>query len=277
MVPHANGRWNGLRRKEARELVQAVTTNVGRSPITQPGYRRGQKPANAGRRFPPQALTEAEVMAILEQCDGDGRGHARDRALIVTLWRGGLRISEALDLEPHDVDLALGTVTVLHGKGDQWRIVGLDRQATDVIGFWMQLRERMLGLDRPDAPVHDGHRLFCTISNDPRPGRPLRDSCFRETLKLYGRKAGIRRRVHPHGLRHTHATELALENFPLHIIQEQLGHKDLATTARYIARLAPMARIRLLQERTWGQGELTQAQELMALSSHSHHRLPHAA
>lgn len=249
-----------------------LSSNVGRSPITQPGYRKGMKPANAGRKFPPQPLTEAEVMAILEHgCWSNGSAHARDRALIAVLWRGGLRIAEALTLEPQDLNLDVGTITVLHGKGDKWRIVGIDPQAIGMIRDWLDVRARLLGLANP--LTQDGRRVFCTISRDPEPGRPLRDSCFRETLKLYARKAGIARRVHPHGLRHTHATELALENVPLHIIQEQLGHNDLATTARYIARLAPMARVRLLQKRRWGDGRpdgVSQAQELLLLSQHQH-------
>lgn len=248
-----------------------LSSNAGRSPITRPGYRKGIKPANAGRKFPPQALTEVEVLAILEHgCWSNGRAHARDRALIAVLWRGGLRIAEALALEPQDLNLDVGTISVLHGKGDQWRIVGIDPQAIALIRHWLTVRQTMLGL--ADPLTQDGRRVFCTISRDPEPGRPLRDSCFRETLKLYARKAGIARRVHPHGFRHTHATELALENVPLHIIQEQLGHHDLATTARYIARLAPMARVRLLQERRWGDARegVSQAQELLRLSSHQH-------
>lgn len=248
-----------------------LSSNVGRSPVTRPGYGKGRKPANAGRKFPPQPLTEAEVMAILEHgCWSHGRAHCRDRALIAVLWRAGLRIAEALALEPQDLNLDVGTITVLHGKGDQWRIVGIDPQAIGLIRDWLDVRAHMLGLD--DGLRQDGRTVFCTISRDPVPGRPLRASCFRETLKLYARKAGIRRRVHPHGLRHTHATELALENVPLHIIQEQLGHHDLATTARYIARMAPMARVRLLQQRRWGDARdgVSQAQELLSLSQHQH-------
>jgi integrase/recombinase XerD len=53
------------------------------------------------------------------------------------------------------------------------------------------------------------------------------------------RRAGIEKRVHPHGLRHTHAAELALEGQPMNLIQAQLGHSSLATTSRYLAHIAP--------------------------------------
>jgi integrase len=65
------------------------------------------------------------------------------------------------------------------------------------------------------------------------------------------RKAGIEKRVHPHGLRHTHAYELMMEGVPVPIIQQQLGHSSLATTDRYVGHLAPIDLIARMQEREW--------------------------
>ena len=76
-------------------------------------------PANKGRRFPAELLSPEEVLALLRACSSRARTGIRNRALIAVLYRGGLRISEALALRPKDVDQAAGTVTVLHGKGDQ--------------------------------------------------------------------------------------------------------------------------------------------------------------
>jgi len=64
-------------------------------------------------------------------------------------------------------------------------------------------------------------------------------------------KAGIEKRVHPHGLRHAHAAELAAEGLPPNLIQLQLGHSSLATTDRYLRHIAPAELVRAMQSRTW--------------------------
>ena len=73
----------------------------------------------------------------------------------------------------------------------------------------------------------------------------------RSLIQRLARKAGIEKRVHAHGLRHTHAFELANENTPLHVIQQQLGHSSLTTTDRYIRHLAPREVVEAMQGRKW--------------------------
>jgi len=213
-----------------------------RSAITLPGYRLGMKPANAGQKYPAEVLSRDEVAQLLAACSRRGPTGLRNRALIVVMWRAGLRLGEALALRVKDVDLDAGTIAVLHGKGDKRRIVGLDPQAGAVVEAWAD-RRRELGIGAT-AP------LFCTISGDTR-GGPLSGAYVREALKLLARKAGIEKRVHPHGLRHTHASELAREGVPVHVIRRQLGHYSLETTARYIDHLTPMDVIEAMQEREW--------------------------
>ncbi len=65
------------------------------------------------------------------------------------------------------------------------------------------------------------------------------------------RRAGIDKRVHPHGLRHTRAAELAFEGVPMNVVQAQLGHSSLATTSRYLAHIAPAELVKAMQARTW--------------------------
>src|ERR1043165_4660582 len=79
-----------------------------------------RKPA---RRLPPEVLTESEVRAVLAACGEFSPVALRNRAMIAVLYRSGLRISEALALEPKDVDLEAGQVRVMHGKGDRHRVV----------------------------------------------------------------------------------------------------------------------------------------------------------
>ncbi len=63
--------------------------------------------------------------------------------------------------------------------------------------------------------------------------------------------AGIEKRVHPHGLRHTHALELASESTPINTIQLQLGHGNASTTSAYIQKLAPQVVIETMRRRRW--------------------------
>lgn len=212
-----------------------------RSPVTLADYRKGKAPGNKGRKFPPEPLKAREVLALLDACSRGNAG-ARDRALIVTLWRSGLRISEALALFPKDVDLEDGEITVLHGKGDKDRVVCIDAMACAVIGDWFEARRR-LGLTGRQP-------LFCVISK-PSLGSPMHSAYFRNKLKDLAARAGIEKRVHPHGLRHTHAFELAGEAVDLRVIQEQLGHTELATTARYVNHLNPAVRRELIHARPW--------------------------
>ena len=74
-----------------------------RSPATMPGYHRGRPPKNKGLSFPADPPTVEEIVAVMRAA-GDGPDGARLRALIIILWRAGLRISEALDLAETDLD-----------------------------------------------------------------------------------------------------------------------------------------------------------------------------
>lgn len=214
-----------------------------KSPITEPGYHLGREPGNKGRQFPAEVLTSDEIRAMLRLLPKRGVTALRNRAIIVVLWRCGLRVAEALALEPKDVDLKLGTVTVLQGKGNKRRIVGIDPRACEDIARWLETRGA-LGL-KP----YEG-KLFVAIQM-PYRGRPMKPQTVRMMLKTLARRAGIHKRVHPHGLRHTHAFELMKEGTPLPIIQKQLGHNDLATTAHYIDHLAPFEVINAMQKREW--------------------------
>jgi site-specific recombinase XerD len=176
-------------------------------------------------KYPPESYTRVECEAILKACYDEPCG-GRNRALIVVLWRSGLRLAEALALRPQDVDLDQQTIRVLHGKGDRARTVGFDPYAKGVLRDW--LGERYHWHVRPGAP------LFCT-----KDGAPLQQSYIRALLPRLADKAGVDKRVHAHGFRHTFAVELAREHIPVALIQTLLGHASLATTSIYLASLSP--------------------------------------
>jgi len=208
------------------------------SPATRRGFRAGQSPANAGRRFPAEILTPEEVRSLINGCSNRAPTGIRNRALLVVLYRGGLRISEALALKPKDVDADASTITVLHGKGDRRRTVGLDPGAFAVVARWLE-RRRALGFTGRQP-------LFCTLD-----GKALQSSYVRTLLPRLAGKVGLEKRVHAHGLRHTHAAELAREGTPANLIQAQLGHASLATTDRYLRHIAPQQLVDAMRARDW--------------------------
>jgi len=183
-------------------------------------------------------LTPEEVRDLIAACSSRAPTGLRNRALLVVLYRGGLRLSEALALKPKDVDAAAGTITVLHGKGDRRRTVGLDDGAFAILARWLE-RRQALGLTGRTA-------IFCTLE-----GKQLKASYVRTLLPRLAARAGIEKRVHAHGLRHTHAAELATEGKPVNLIQAQLGHNSLATTDRYLRHIAPQQLIDSIRGREW--------------------------
>jgi site-specific recombinase XerD len=203
-----------------------------------PGYHRGRVPANKGKKYPAEILTPEEIASLFRQISDKTSIGLRNRALITTLYRAGLRHSEALALLPKDVDLRAGTIAVLHGKGDRSRLVGIDPGAGGVIAAWLERRSR-LGFG-PEI------RIFCTLR-----GSPLQKSYLQALLPKLGKAAGIQKRVHAHGLRHTHAYELMMEGVEMAIIQRQLGHVSLATTAIYLHHIAPKQVIETMRGRDW--------------------------
>lgn len=178
------------------------------------------------------------MIALIRACSARAPSGIRNRALIAVLWRCGLRISEALRLELRDLDLQAGTLRIRHGKGDKSRTVGLDEQTSALIARWLDRRRGLSPGAR--APV------FCTLE-----GSRIDSSYIRRLLPRLAHKAGISRRVHPHGLRHTYAAELARERAPINVIRDALGHSTLAVTDRYLRDVAPIHVIDTMRSRAW--------------------------
>jgi site-specific recombinase XerD len=201
-------------------------------------HRPRQPPANAGQRYPAEILTADEVRALIRACSNRAPTGVRNRALLVLLYRAGCRISEALRLLPKDLDRTAGTASVLRGKGGKRRTIGLDPGAFAVVERWLDVRTK-LGISSR-API------ICTLK-----GKPVASAYVRALMPRLARRAGIEKRVHAHGLRHTHAAELAQEGHPMNLIQAQLGHSSLSTTSRYLAHIAPTQLIAAMRARTW--------------------------
>lgn len=192
-----------------------------RSPAATPGFRSGIPPRNKGQRYPADPPSVDEIVAVMRQAGTTRQGH-RLNALIVVLWRAGLRIREALSLAETDLDQRRGSVLVRHGKNDRRREVGMDAWAWSALEPWRA--------DRLELPVGP---LFCVIVGPTR-GHAWSASSARTELHQVALMAGVRRRFAPHQLRHAHAVELLHEGIPLPLIQRQLGHSHLSTTGTYL-------------------------------------------
>ena len=120
--------------------------------------------------------------------------------------------------------------------------MGLGDGPRAVLQLWLSARKAS-GLAANGVP------LFCTLA-----GGELAAAQVRNMLKRRARKAGIERRVHPHALRHSHASELSDAGAPVALIQQQLGHSSLAVTDVYLRHIAPAAVIALGRADDWRDG-----------------------
>jgi site-specific recombinase XerD len=172
-------------------------------------------------RYPADPPSVEEIVLVMRHA-GDRVHGLRLRALIVVIWRAGLRIREALALTESDLDEARGAILVRHGKGDKRREVGMDQWGWELLRPWLVYRIQI-----PVGP------LFCVIDGRTR-GRSLTTTSVRQQLRRIAARAGVRRRFAAHQLRHAHAVEMAREGLALNVIQRQLGHANLGITSVYL-------------------------------------------
>jgi integrase len=107
-----------------------------------PGYHRGRSPRNKGEQYSADPPSVEEVVAVMRTI-GDRADGRRLRALIVLLWRAGLRISEALALQESDLDRSRGAVLVRRAKGGTRREVGMDRWGWEQLDPWLGIRREL--------------------------------------------------------------------------------------------------------------------------------------
>jgi site-specific recombinase XerD len=170
-------------------------------------YHSGRPPRDKGFRHPPDPPSVEEIVAVM-RCAGETAHGLRAQALMVVLWRSGLRISEALALAESDMDMSRGAVLVRRGTGGRRREVGMAHGPGSTLERWLALRGEM--------PVG---ALLCVI-NGPTAGRPwaapAARTCLRRTSPWWHASAAA---FAPTQLRHAHAVEMAREGVPLHVIQ----------------------------------------------------------
>jgi integrase/recombinase XerC len=168
----------------------------------------------------PRVLHPEELRSLLREpapAGPDGARDLRDTALLELLYGSGLRVAEASALDIEDLDLARGQVRVW-GKGGKQRVVPLSEPAADALRRWLADGRGELATEASPATA-----LFLNLR-----GRRMTP---RDARRVLDRRAVAP--THPHALRHTFATHLLDGGADLRVVQELLGHADLATTQRY--------------------------------------------
>jgi integrase/recombinase XerD len=168
----------------------------------------------------PKILSRAQVAQLIAAPNPKSMLFARDVAILELLYASGLRATELCELKARDVNLQVGCVRVL-GKGSKERIVPLGQAASEAI-------TRYLSECRPKLEKKPSERLFLS-----RTGKPLERIGLWMLIEKYGRTSGLLKQVSPHTLRHCFASHLLGGGADLRIVQELLGHSDIATTQIY--------------------------------------------
>jgi len=168
----------------------------------------------------PQILTSREVELLLEQPECvDAKGY-RDRAMLELLYATGIRVSELIALNVHDVNLSVGIVTC-RGR-DRDRSIPLYTTAVKILTEYIEFIRTQMIANADEAA------LFVNVS-----GERMSRQGFWKLIKSYQHKAGIEKTITPHMLRHSFAAHLLENGADLRSIQEMLGHADISSTQIY--------------------------------------------
>ena len=170
----------------------------------------------------PHTLRQGQVEGLLAAPQPGDPFYARDRAILEMLYATGMRVSELAGLRIQDVNLQVGYVRVF-GKGGRERIIPIGSHAIDAASEY--IRGLRTVLTESAAPVD---AVFVS-----RTGSPMDRTNIWRLVNRYAREAGIQMAVGPHTLRHCFATHLLEGGADLRVVQELLGHADVATTQIY--------------------------------------------
>jgi len=169
----------------------------------------------------PDFLTVEEVDMLLSAPREDRPIEVRDKAMLELMYSTGVRVSELLAIDLNDIDISEMTVRV-KGKGRKERILPFGEVAKKALERYLEIRDRMI-------PAGSNCRALFVSDW----GRRMTSRNFRQRLKIYTKRAGIKKKVSPHILRHSFATHMLEAGADLRAVQELLGHSNLSTTQIY--------------------------------------------
>lgn len=170
-----------------------------------------------------EVLSREELERLFKAVDQTKKNAGRDIAILETLYSTGLRVSELCSLSREQVDLKRREFMV-RGKGSKPRIVFLSKKAAEIIGDYLKKRDdhmKPLFLNNLKGDIFDEER------------RRLTTVSIENIVRKYALKAGIIKKVTPHTLRHSYATELLINGADIRSVQEMLGHSSITTTQIY--------------------------------------------
>ena len=167
-----------------------------------------------------QALSQADVEALLDRCSPRKHIGCRDRAIILVLLDSGMRVSELANLTIGDVDMKTGAVLIKNGKGGKQRLVRIGSAARKALWRYLALYRR-----------GKSDRMFLT-----RDGEAMKASTCKLMVRRRGKDAGIPN-VHVHRLRHTFAISFLRAGGDIFTLKYLLGHSSLVMVQNYLKSL----------------------------------------
>ena len=171
----------------------------------------------------PKIISGKDVRKLLNCINTHCPTGIRNCAIIITMYRAGLRVSEVCNLTLSDINFDTGLIYVQQAKGKKDRYVPMDNDIMTSLQAWLKIR--------PDSEY-----LFCTLQGGQLDTRYVREVCYRLSRKagVYIQDGAKKKPVSPHKLRHTCFSELLREGTcNIREIQELAGHSSVATTQIY--------------------------------------------
>lgn len=185
------------------------------------------EPKESKKRQPqklPKVLPKSEIEKLLATINTNTPTGCRNLAIMLTMYRAGLRVSEVCDLSPHDILFSDRLITVIDGKNHKDRNVYIDDRLLAALKAWNDIR-----------PQSD--YFFSTLEGGRLNRVYLNQVCERMSEKsgVYLHDKQKQKPIANHFFRHCFATELVEEGYPLHEIQKLMGHSNLQTTSVYLS------------------------------------------
>lgn len=167
----------------------------------------------------PEILTTEEVSSLLEQPEGSDLKSFRDKAMLELLYATGIRVSELVDLNIDDANIQIGYIRCK--KQGAERIIPIGKMALSAM-------ENYINYIRGSIAASGEQALFVNMN-----GKRMSRQGFWKIIRFYADKAGIKKHITPHTLRHSFAAHLLENGADLHSIQTMLGHSDISSTQIY--------------------------------------------
>jgi len=211
LVDYLNNLEHLAKATQARKLaaIKSLLSFAYRSGFTVVNVGAAMESVRVPNELANRILTETEVFRMIEYTE-----KPRDKALIRFLYSTAVRVEEAHEMTWKDLNNGVLTV---HGKGGKNRFI---RLTDEMIELLESIRPENWD---PDDPIWVSQK-----------GNPLSTCRMWAIVKQAAKRAGIKKEVSPHFMRHSHATHALDRGAPIHLVQAQLGHVSLATTSKYV-------------------------------------------